>query len=72
VFGEGDQRVDIVGGDGNALGLVGDSGIARGAPEFLTQRRGGDRPAQRVLAAARSDNKDCSRPPDPTTRIFML
>ena len=42
----------------HAFGLLGDAGIARRAIEPVDQRRGGDRPAQRVLAPARADDQD--------------
>ena len=53
-----DEPGDIVGGDGDAFGLRGDAGIARGAKKLGRKRRGGDRPAQRMLAAARSDHQN--------------
>ena len=53
-----DQQVESFGGDGDAFGLGRDAGIAGRAKDLGGERRGGDRPAQSVLAPARSDDEN--------------
>ncbi len=55
---EGDQPRRVAGRDRHAFRLLGDPGIARRAIDLVDQGRGGDRPAQRVLAPARPDHQD--------------
>ena len=42
----------------DALGLPGDPGIARRAPQLVHQRRGRDLPGQRMFAPAGADQKN--------------
>jgi hypothetical protein len=58
LHGEPHQAVDVVGGDGDAFGLALDPGVAGRAEEPVAQRRGRDRPAQRVLPSARADHQN--------------
>ena len=44
--------------EGDAFGLVGDTGIARRAPQFRQQGRSGDLPRQGVFAAAGTEQED--------------
>src|SRR3546814_8055637 len=55
---EGDEAVDILGGDGDTLGFLGDAGVARRAEQLVAERRGRDGPAQRMLAPAAAHNPD--------------
>src|SRR6266849_8458958 len=55
--GEGENSLDIRRRDRDAGRLLGDAGIAGRAEERVAQRRGGDRPAQRMLAPARPDHQ---------------
>ena len=54
---ERDEAGDVAGGDRHAFGLLGDPGIARRAIEPVDQRRGRDRPGERMLAPARSHHQ---------------
>src|SRR5207247_2457641 len=49
-----------------AFGVFGDPGIARRAKQPVDQRRGGDRPTERVLAPARADDEDPHQDRQPT------
>ena len=57
-FDESDQAVDIVGGDGNALGIYLDPWIAGGGIELGAAWRLCQLPAQRMFAAPRPDEQD--------------
>ena len=52
------QALDILGGDRRAIGLGGDAGIARRAPEPLHQRGGRDRPDERMFAPAAAHHQN--------------
>ncbi len=52
VAAELDERLDIGRADRNALGFVGDPGVAGGAEQAVDQRRRRNRPGERVLATA--------------------
>ena len=52
------QPGQVVGCDGDAFRLGRDAGVARRAIELGAERRGGDRPAQGMLAPARSDHQN--------------
>ncbi len=52
-----DDALGVARGDRDAFRLVGDSGIARRAEDPIDQRRGRDRPDQRMLAPARADDE---------------
>jgi hypothetical protein len=54
---QGDDRVEVVEVDRQAGRDLGDAGVAGGAIEPIAQGRGGDRPAERVLAPTRTDDK---------------
>src|SRR5262249_60498915 len=56
--GEVDEPGAIVRSDRHALGLLRDAGIPRRAIELAAERRGRDRPAQRMLAPARPYHQD--------------
>src|SRR6185437_5993864 len=56
-LGESEDRVDIGRRDRHAGRFLGDAGIAWRAIKLVAQRRGGDRPAERMLASARSDHQ---------------
>jgi len=58
---EGDESRNVHCADRDAGGDSGNAGVAGRAPEFREQRTGGDRPAQRVLASARSDHQHAHR-----------
>jgi hypothetical protein len=60
---KGDQRRKIERAGGHSLRNRGDAGIARRAPELGEQRARGERPAQRVLARARSHHQNPHAPP---------
>jgi len=55
---EGDDRFDVLGRDGNALGDRSDSRVPRCAVELRAARRAGDRPAQGMLAPSPADHED--------------
>ena len=57
-LGEGNLALDVFGADRHAVRFLGDPGVAGGAKKSLAQRRGGDLPAQGVLAPAAPDNQD--------------
>ena len=57
-LGECQQPIDVIGGDGNALGFPRDSGVSGRAEQLVAERRSGNRPAQRVFAPARPHDKN--------------
>ncbi len=57
-FAKSDQQVEIRCRNLDALGLLGDPGIARRAIELVAERRGADRPAQRMFAPPRADDQN--------------
>ncbi len=58
LFGEGDQPVQIGDGDRHAFRHFGDSGVARRAIELRHDRTRRQRPRQRMLPSAGTDEKD--------------
>ena len=63
-LGERHLAGDILGADLDALGHLGDAGIAGRTEQLCAQGRCCNRPAQRMLAAAAADYQD-SHPPTP-------
>ena len=57
-LGERHLARDILGADIDAFGDLGDAGIAGGAVELGAERRGRNRPAQRMFAAAAAYHQD--------------
>jgi hypothetical protein len=57
-LGQRDNTLDILRAHGQASGLLGNAGIAGRCIDLLAQRRGGDRPDQRVLAPAAADHEN--------------
>src|SRR6202008_1500455 len=58
IHGKGDEALERHRADGHAFGDVGDAGVPWRAIEVRDQRAGAERPGQRVLASARTDEKD--------------
>ena len=63
--GEAEDAVDVLRRDGNASGVRRDSGVSWRTEKRFDQRRGGDRPAQRMLAPPAADHQHPHRPRSP-------
>ena len=51
------RSLDVVRGDRHALGVLCDAGVARRTVKLVAEGRGGNGPAERVLAPAAADNQ---------------
>ena len=63
--GESEDAIEILRGDRHAHRIGGDSGVSRRAEKHFHQRRGGDRPAQGMLASPAADHQHPHRPRSP-------
>jgi len=60
-LGEGDEAGDVVGGYGDAGGLKGDAGVARGAEDAGVRGRGEEGADEGVFASAGADDEEGAR-----------